>query len=590
MEFQQLKQMYDDCISRRESHKPLWKEISKYCGIGVDPDYSWNGQRSGKSGQARDEDVDDPTSAIAVNQSGDYLVGIMWGADAFDIVPSRYVQEYNVDSEHDREGYYRFCTEQALYHMNHAEAGLNTALRAYAYDQAAFGTSGVGAFHNQSFVSKIDDNALIFRQYGVDNLAIDEGKSGQIDTMFVTYHWCIGRIVREFCNIDGTISAKSVATLPKPMRDAWSKQNTSEVFKVMLGVMPREDYDPRVKGKRGARYKGCWFTDEGKFHEEDYFTKPIAVARAVKVRGEVWGRAYGTMLLSSIRGVNFIVGRIMEILDKMSEPSLGIFNNALFGDSVLDTSAGGMTVFNSNLAQGSGNPIFPLYDVGDPSGIIQFLIPYLNEKIASGFKVDLLLDFNASADMTATESLQRYTIRGKSIAGMLTQHKQEMLETVTRRSISLLGREDVAQLGVPSGTTDAERLRSAGVPQRIIPPEVAQVIAGGRSWYDIRWNTEMERLINTEALQRLLQLIQSIGSIASMYPNIIEAVDWHKLLSDINNNLDANNQIVISADKFREALEVAAAQQQEMMQMQGAGAQAQIAKTMSEAQKNERSK
>ena len=149
--------------------------------------------------------------------------------------------------------------------------------------------------------------------------------------------------------------------------------------------------------------------------------------------------------MSSIRCVNEIVNGLMITLDKMREPAMGVFGSALTGDNVIDTTAGGVTVFDATKLNGA-TPMFPLQDIGDPSALVQFLLPYLNEKLATGFKVDLLLDFSQASDMTATESLQRYAIRNKSILGLVIQQINEVWIPTIKRSTSLL--MDMGRLGV----------------------------------------------------------------------------------------------------------------------------------------------
>jgi hypothetical protein len=321
------------------------------------------------------------------------------------------------------------------------------------------------------------------------------------------------------------------------------------------------------------------------FFEEDFSEKPIAMARQIKVRGEVYGRSSGTLLISSIRTVNFMVGTVVEILEKMSNPSLGMFNNAIFGDSVLDTSANGITIFNSALAGSTKTPMFPIHDVGDPTGIINFLIPYLNDKITTAFKVDALLDFNNAKDMTATESLQRYAIRGKSISGMLQQQKVECLEPICRRSISIL--MGLGELGIDP-TNDAARaqgLRKMGKGERVIPKEVLDIMAAGRPWFELKFNNEMEKLSRTEAVQNLIQVIQAITAIAGLYPDIIQAVNWYKLLREINDNLDYNNQILMSENDFKAVIAKNAEMQAAAMQLQAGAAGAAIQKDVATANK-----
>lgn len=589
-DFQNVQKLYEDLKTRWERKRPDWQDISHFVGISVDADYI--NQRGSSQDNARDLDefVDDPTSALSVNQAGDYLLGVMWGTgDAvFDLVPSRYVTEL-VDKAV-VEDYYAYATDQSLYHMNHESAGFTTALRPYTYDQFAFGTSGVGCFKNKGFIETIDENALSYRDFGVDNTMIDEGKAGQVEIVFSIYNWKVNRIVGEFAKTNGVVDMAKVAKLPKEIQEAYNNNNFNDQFQIVFGFYPREDFHPKLKGKRGTRYKGVWFMDDqndGKpFFEEDFADRPVAMARAIKVRGETYGRASGTMLISTIRSVNFMVGTAIEITEKMSNPALGMLNNAVFGDSALDTSPDGLTIFNQALAQASGgNPIFPIHDVGNPEAILNFLVPYLNEKIVTAFKVDALLDFASAKEMTATESLHRFAIRGKSLAGFLLQQKNEMLTPITKRSISLL--LSMGELGIdPEKDPERASQLKASRPNRIIPLEVLEVMKSGRPWYEIKWNNELEKLTRTEVVQNLIQMIQAISAIAGLYPQIVQAVDWYKLLKDINDNLDYNSQILISADDFKAEIEKSAKLQQAQLAMQAGQTGAQIQKDTASANKS----
>ena len=239
------------------------------------------------------------------------IIGIMWGSgeEVFDLIPSRYVLEFAESS--DVEEWFKFATAQALYHMNHSDSGFHTALSAYAYDQVSFGTSGLGCFVNDDFRNQLADNALTFRNYGIDNTRIAEGKNGIPETVGCSYHWKTSRIVGEFAMTNGVIDGKKFAKLPKSVKECYNSNKLNEEFDIVFMVYPRMDYNPTKIGKRGTRYRGVWFMDDKDsnnfFYEEDFSTKPIAMARQVKVRGETYGRSSGTLLLSSIKSVNFMV-------------------------------------------------------------------------------------------------------------------------------------------------------------------------------------------------------------------------------------------------------------------------------------------
>lgn len=585
-DFKKIWETYTQLKANGERYKPLWDRISQLVGISVEPDYQWTNYLI-KSRQL-DEYVDDPTSAISVNQAGDYLVGIMWetGENVVKLKPSRYVTAL-VDPAVVQD-WYKYATEQTLYHMNHPEAGYVAALQPYAYDQFAFGTSGIGIFKNQAFLRGIDENCLVARNYGIDNTRIKEGKGGSPDYGYAIYHWSVARIISEFCMPNGVLDQISFDQMPIAIQNAWNTRNLITEFDLVFLWMPRDDFDPKLIGRKGYKWRGVWFmvTEQSNriFCDESFRERPVNMTRMIKVRGEDYGRSSGTMLLSSIGSVNYMFAITQEILEKMANPALGAYGNAIFGDSVLDTSADGLTIFNQSFAANPNMPIFPIHDVGDPKGIIEFLLPYLNEKITTAFKVDALLDFNSAKDMTATESLQRYNIRGKSLSGLLVRQKNERLIPDVRRAISICW--ECGELGINAThrPDDATRLRGLKQHRRIIPPQVLQVFAEGKPWYELEFNNELEKLLRTAKVQDLVQFIQGVTAIAALNPDIIHAIDWYALLSALNENLDIDTKIMITADQFKAVIAKAADQKQQMMKLQGAQAVASAAKDGASAQ------
>jgi len=580
-DFRKIYRIYTELKTNGERYKPLWDRIAQIVGISVQPDYQWTNQNI-KSRQL-DEYVDDPTSAISVNQAGDYLCGIMWetGENVFKLRPSRYVKAI-VDPQVVQD-WYRYATEQTLYHMNHPDCGYVAALQPYAYDQFSFGTSGIGIFKNQAFLRGVDENCLVARNYGIDNTRIKEGKSGGPDYGYAIYHWNVTRIISEFCMVGGTVDNLKLSQMPLVIQNAWAVQNFTNEFDLVFLWMPREDYDPRLYGNRGFKWVGYWFMDSGNapnriFCEENFRERPVNMTRMIKVRGEDYGRSSGTMLLSSISSVNYMFAITQEILEKMANPALGAFGNAIFGDSVLDTSADGLTIFNQAFSDSKNPPIFPIHDVGDPEGIIKFLLPYLNEKITTAFKVDALLDFNSQKDMTATESLQRYNIRGKSLAGVLTRQKNERLIPDVRRAISICWECGELGINAKKHPQAASSVMTINRSKQIIPDAVLQVFAAGKPWYDLEFNNELENLLKTQKIQNLVQMIQSITAIAALYPDIVQAVDWYQLLKDINDNLDVDAKILVTAKDFKDIIANAAKQRQAQAQAQGMGQMAAAAK------------
>jgi hypothetical protein len=168
---------------------------------------------------------------------------------------------------------------------------------------------------------------------------------------------------------------------------------------------------------------------------------------------------------------------------------------------------------------------------------------------------------------------------------MLQQQKIECLEPITKRSISIL--QNLGELGVdPSlDVRRANALNERGKTERVIPDAVLEVMRSGRPWYELKWNNELEKLTRTEAVQNLVQILQTIIAIAGVYPDIIEAVNWYKLLKEINDNLDYNNQLLMSENDFKEKIAAIAQQRALALQIQAGEAGGKIQKDTASANK-----
>ena len=558
MEHKDVIKRYKECVAEKEKYKPLWNEIAKYTGVLVDPYDNKN------DGDDLDSYTLDPTTSLSVIQSADYLKGIIIGAGAKGIELAPTEEVLNLTDISTVKDWYRHATDVLLREVNHPASGFHNAFQTYFYDQVAFGNSGVGVFKNEA-KNGVSANALIFKEYGIDTAVIDEGKNSVIDVIFNCYKWRVNQFVCEFCHRNDGFDKDMFAKLPEEVKNAYNNGEYNKEFKVVQGILPNEEYNPEKIGKNGAKYVGFWFLDNGKsdvFFEESFNERPISFGRPIKVRGEIYGRAYGTMLLSSIRCVNEIVNGLMITLDKMRDPAMGVFGDSINGDTVINTTAGSVSIFDPTKLNGN-TPLFPLQDIGDPSAIINFLLPYLNEKLATAFKIDLLLDFSSNANMTATVSLQRYSIRNKSILGLIIQQINDVYVPVLNRAVSILW--ESGRLGIMP--TDVETLTEEQLlllDNKIIPDAVLKVIKQGKPWYTIQFNNEVEKIANTEKIDNLVQLLNIMQGLLAINPQLAGAVDWFKLLQDVSKGLGFDTAIMSEKD-FRKQIE-AQAQQQAMAQ------------------------
>ena len=583
--FENIKKRYTELKSEREKYTSRWEEISKYIGTRVRASTYVNSGEVNK-GEDLDKYTEDPTASLSVQQSADYLKGIMWGNgdNAISLLPTDEVLELVDKSAVD--GWYEYATKKLLREINHPNSGFNGALSAYFYDMSAFGTAGIGAFPNSRKEKGHDDNVLIFRPYGIDTLCIDEGKNGMPEVVFNTYQWRCNRLVSEFCERDGVFDEKVYAQLPEKVKQAYEHDNLNQTFTIVQAILPRDDYNPRALGKNGCKYVGYWFEESQNeaFFEEDYKDLPIAVARAIKIRGEVYGRASGSMLISSIRCINQAISDCMVAMGKMVNPPIGVLNSAIFGDDIVDTSENGLTVLNAAMLQGQA-PIIPMQDVGDISSLVQWLVPYLNEKVATAFKIDILLDFSAGSDMTATEAMQRYSIRGRSISGMIMQQKMELFDPLLKRCISVCYDKGVLGLDPIKDAKEIAELMERGINDRTIPDAVIECIRQGKPWYKIKFNNEVDRLGKTEHVDDLMKMVNMASMLMQLNPQMSAAVNWYQLMADVTESLGLQKNIY-SENEFKKQVAAQAQQQQAMVEAQQGLAQSQINKNNAGAMKD----
>lgn len=483
--------------------------------------------------------------------------------------------------------------------MNSTDAGFNSILKSYCYDQFSYGTSGIGVFKSKEFQKGQSECCLTFKPYGVYNSCYDEGANSKINVVYTAYNWTVNRIVEEFCIYEGEFKEEEFKTLPEAIRRDYEAGQLNKKHKLIYGILPNNFYQMNLRGKNGAKFKGYWFlSSSNKIFKVDYFNEmPIAVCRFIRVNNQVYGESSGSLSISSIKMLNHIKGDTIDNIEKITDSPLGVLSGALVAGNVLNRSAGGVTVFNPQGVANGQSPVFPLSQSGDISAVVNFLMPELKKDIVNNFKIDQLLDFNNSTAMTATESSYRMGIRGKSISGVLSQQVTEGIEPTVHRAISVI--QDSGLYGITQEEAISTILNGGYVANinpdelqekiaslenmNIIPDVVANAMRDNKRWYKIKFNGELEKLANAELYESIGRFLQYFASIYQIDPNITLAINSYEFLDMLKHvsNLQ-NDGLVKSKTEFSEIIEQMQAQQQAQqeaqMQMQAVGAMQGMAK------------
>lgn len=573
---------FKELKTERNKYVPRWREIQEYVSITNEIHSEFEDTK--QPSEQKDIFINDPTAFTCVYQAGDYLAGILWNLNAVTLKPSSYIKKQSGGT--DLSEFYKHATEVFLEQMNATDAGFSSVLKSYCYDQFSFATSGIGTFKSKEFVNGQSEACLCFKPFGVWNSCIDEGANNKITVVYTVYNWRINQIIEEFCiNEEGNVDEEKLKNMPEEIQKEYQANKFNRKFKLVFGMLPNNHYKLSKRGKVGAKYKGYWFLDnsEDKVFHVEYFNKmPIAMCRAIRVNNQVYGESSGTLAISSIKMLNHVTGQSVDNVEKQTDPALGILSGALIAGNVFNRSAGAVTEFNVQAVANGQTPVFPISQIGDISGVINFLIPELRKNLVNIFKIDQLLDFNNQTQMTATESSYRMSIRGKSINGLLSQQKQECIEPTCHRAISVI--QDCGLFGeiledLPETTPEEiEYKQQVQKEGNYIPDIVAQAMKDNKIWYTLEFNGELEKLCNAEiyeAIGRFLQYLQAILQIQPELIHAINAYEFLELLKDVSNLV--NDNLIKSKYAYEELL---AKMQEEQARQAQIAQQAQQAQTM----------
>ena len=368
----------------------------------------------------------------------------------------------------------------------------------------------------------------------------------------------------------------------------------TDKFKIVFGMLPNNNFLIGKRGKAGAKFKGYWFLDSAnkKIFKVDYYKKmPIAICRAIRINNQVYGESSGTLALCSIKMLNHITGNTIDNIEKITDAPLGVLSGSLVAGNVINRSAASVTEFNAQAIGNNQTPIFPISQAGDISAVINFLIPELKKNITNIFKIDQLLDFNNQTKMTATESAYRMSIRGKSINGLLSQQKAELIEPVCHRSIQII--QDCGLYGyklseLPESTPEEIMFKKKVIEDDDYIPEVIEnAMKDNKIWYTLKFNGELEKLCNAEIYEAIGRFLQYLNALLAIKPDLVNAINDYEfldLLKSVSNLV--NDKLIKSKYQYNEIIKKIEELKQKQIEQQNQLQQGQYLKDTANASKD----
>lgn len=492
-------------------------------------------------GEFLNEDIFDSTATFASTNASSAILGMLWPSSAKKSIKIMAPDEMEDVTDEERT-WYEESTKRLVRSMDDPRANLILALDEYMQDQIHFGTSGVGVF--------FENGRLIYRSFGVKEMRIDEGKDGRVDTTFLNYEWTVKRVIDTYG--EDNVSDK--------LRELMANGKEMDKIKILVAYQPSDNI-PGSPEKFPISSTHIEVQTDHILKESGFEEFPIQVARWRKLIYEKYGRSPAMNALPDIRELNVLKEAVIVATEKLLDPPLGLLNNGMLGGGIVDTSSGGLTVFDGSGSIGNTPPIFEISTVGDLSAALS-RIESLEQSIAQHFFIDRLLDFNNQTQMTATETAARASIRNNSLASLISRQIIELFTPLVERSFNIMLRND--KLGFIAGTAEAQIEETFEGEVDLIPERIAQRLLDGEEAYQVIYTTPADRVTNAEQLDGMLQVINMNQQLAQTNPEAVMFLDIPKIEENAIRLFGAPSDMIKHEDEVAEELR----QQQEQLAQQ----------------------
>ena len=507
-------------------------------------------------------DVFDNTGQFSAYMFASIFLSMMWpdAARTFRLKPN-----YRIKNIPGVEDYFRFATHQMHEYMEKPKAGLSMALMEHFLDTGIFGTAGIFTEDN----SKNDpEMPLLYDAWGIKNMCISETKQGFVDEVYFVRPLKIKQVISEYNKPGDKIPAK--------LMEKFNSGKGDEEVDVLVVIEPKDpEKDDIGNLKRGmagmpVRTVHIAIGESARLREGGFEEMPVAVGRLFKQLNEAYGRSCGMLALPDAQSLNSITEGVLVATEKSLDPPLGVLDDGRLGGGVIDTSAGGVSVFNSSGRQTNEKPIFQLQTIGEFQQALEQQ-KQLAGKIAQGFFLDRLLDLNNEQQMTAYETSVRDKIRGEALGGVFSRQEKEVMTPTVERSFNILFRN--GYLGVVTKGPGA-RLRKSweaivGADKVIVPPVVLKAWKAGLNVFEVEYISPAKRFQQADKLRGIMTATDSALALAAVKPEVMDGLDTDEWLKKIWEHSGAPMDIVRTQQailKFRAANRAEAEKQKSLDQ------------------------
>jgi hypothetical protein len=512
--------------------------------------------------------LNDSTAARALQAMCSAILGSLWksGGRTFRLKRPKHIPDTTQNKN-----YYEEINRRIYQAMESEKAGFELAMHENLLEQGCFGTGTLGVFKGDY------KTPLIYKCWTMQACLFAQSKDEFIDTLYYDEKLTVEQVVNRY----------GIDNVSKSTREKFEKESESskqDTVIVCIAVEPRFNYEKDGRGAMGMDFASCHFEvdNKHKLYESGYNELPVKPSRWYKLANEVFGRSPAMDALPAIMQLNALKEAFLIGVEKKVEPPLFVLDDGSLGASTVDTSAGGLSVFNMSGRVNANQPVGVIFDIGELQSVNKAIEDTALE-ISQHFLIDKLYDLNNKTRMTLGEAQIRYEIRADSLTSIYSRIFNEQLSPIIERSFNIM--LDMGLLGVAEEDVFKQaELELAGVSPIILPSDIIMAGITGKDIYEIEYISPAARILREEEKRGVFEVLEIARSLAEIDPGVLEDIDTNVALNKYRDLSGAPPEILRSkqeADGLRRAKQEAMAEQAKAENMQK---QAEVFRSMSQGQ------
>lgn len=544
----------------RWSYEPQWKDVSTY----ITPYRDRFVLSDQGRGDRRNDSILDATATLALRTLKNGMMSYYTSPAA------RWMRLSSGDPDLDEYAPVKYWLDKHGVRMLQLFANSNTyeALPILYGDMAGFAT---GVMSMEEHLERVFHH----RTFQVGSVWVGVDDFGDTTQFYREYRGTVRNVIDTFARKPGTrdIDWSRVSGYVKKL---WDDQSYNTMVDIGHMIWPNEDYDARRLDSKYKPFASCYFElgnaeqaqgyfesaiDKDKFLRESGFDLfPILCGRWESREGEAYGIDCPAMTcIGDVKQLQRSEKKENVAIDKSVDPPL-------VGPPELKTQQNylipGKITWLSEREGMKG--LRPIYEIDPPIDKIELKSAQVRSRIKEAHYVDLFRMFDSMDDRTRTAT-----------------------EIIERRQ------EKLTQLGQPLQNLNR------GVLSRMIDIGFAIMLRQGmvekppRELWGRTLNVEYEGVLaqaqKAVGLSSIDRVVNSAVTIAGIYPEIADAVDWDKVLNEYATLGGAPAKIMVDPEIVTKVREARRAQQAAQLQGEQVERLTKAGKTLSETSTDEKS-